>query len=329
MPAIDGISLRGMKGRSGRAPGSNTNAPAPLPGPLVIGGLGGSGTRLVAEIAQELGFFLGRDLNRQKDNLWFTLLIKARLWYAKQRRAPDPDLRPGFDILERRLAGTGRLRRPEIVYTARAVSEAARVGHNQTGSGRGGWAFERAMSILRSRGPSTGARGWGWKEPNSHIVLEQLVSRFAGLRYVHTVRHGMEIAHRQKEEELHLWGPRFGVEVPAGVDDLAGAKLRYWAEANKRAASLGRDLLGDRFLLVSYDRLCEDPARGIASLIDFLDVRAPLELRHKLESVPRVRTPREIGTPREAFRTEDLAALEEFGFQVPAELLPPKEPSAT
>ncbi len=45
-------------------------------GPVVIGGVGGSGTRVVAAILSTLGFHLGNDLNESMDNLWTTLLFK-------------------------------------------------------------------------------------------------------------------------------------------------------------------------------------------------------------------------------------------------------------
>src|SRR6266550_6138718 len=44
--------------------------------PVAIGGVGGSGTRLVAEILRHLGYYMGRDLNEASDNLWFTLLFR-------------------------------------------------------------------------------------------------------------------------------------------------------------------------------------------------------------------------------------------------------------
>ena len=44
--------------------------------PVVVGGVGGSGTRLIAECLKEAGYFMGADINDAKDNLWFTLLFK-------------------------------------------------------------------------------------------------------------------------------------------------------------------------------------------------------------------------------------------------------------
>ena len=49
-------------------------------GPVVIGGVGGSGTRVVVEIMRRLGVYTGSDLNKAGDNKWFTLLCKLPRW---------------------------------------------------------------------------------------------------------------------------------------------------------------------------------------------------------------------------------------------------------
>ena len=43
--------------------------------PVVVGGIGGSGTRVIAEMLVELGCHIGDDLNKSLDNLWFVLLF--------------------------------------------------------------------------------------------------------------------------------------------------------------------------------------------------------------------------------------------------------------
>jgi len=37
--------------------------------PIVVGGLGGSGTRVIALMLERLGFFMGDDLNHAHDNM--------------------------------------------------------------------------------------------------------------------------------------------------------------------------------------------------------------------------------------------------------------------
>lgn len=55
----------------------------PKKGPVVIGGIGGSGTRIVAEILSRWGFYIGNDLNKFNDKLLYTLLFKRPKWYYK------------------------------------------------------------------------------------------------------------------------------------------------------------------------------------------------------------------------------------------------------
>ena len=43
---------------------------------VAAGGVGGSGTRLVAELLRGLGLQMGSDLNVSLDTRWFTLLFK-------------------------------------------------------------------------------------------------------------------------------------------------------------------------------------------------------------------------------------------------------------
>ncbi|MED4206763.1 sulfotransferase [Neobacillus mesonae] len=51
-------------------------------GPVVIGGVGGSGTRVAAEILKELGYYLG-PLNKSNDNIQFAKLFGNPEWFIK------------------------------------------------------------------------------------------------------------------------------------------------------------------------------------------------------------------------------------------------------
>ena len=46
--------------------------------PVAIGGVGGSGTRLVAQLLSGAGIHMGDDLNGSSDTLWFTLFSAPR-----------------------------------------------------------------------------------------------------------------------------------------------------------------------------------------------------------------------------------------------------------
>ncbi|MDX1409058.1 MAG: hypothetical protein R3330_13010, partial [Saprospiraceae bacterium] len=52
--------------------------------PVIVGGIGGSGTRVVAEILQASGVYLGTYLNAALDNVFFARLItKDPEWWTR------------------------------------------------------------------------------------------------------------------------------------------------------------------------------------------------------------------------------------------------------
>ena len=76
--------------------------------PLVIGGLGGSGTRVVADILLAQGWYLGQDLNRAKDNLLFTLLFKRPYWRKQLSNGVAP-FQHHMELFERRTVHDGEV----------------------------------------------------------------------------------------------------------------------------------------------------------------------------------------------------------------------------
>ena len=57
---------------------------------LAVGGVGGSGTRVVAEILKECGYFIGGSLNPASDNLWFSYLLRRPDW--SEQFPPDENI---------------------------------------------------------------------------------------------------------------------------------------------------------------------------------------------------------------------------------------------
>ena len=64
--------------------------------PVVVGGVGGSGTRVIAQLLQSLDFDMGSDLNESLDDLSFTALFKRpSLWPIDQHL---PQLEEALDV---------------------------------------------------------------------------------------------------------------------------------------------------------------------------------------------------------------------------------------
>ena len=280
-------------------------------GPVVIAGVGGSGTRAVAKVVQELGFFLGDCLNESLDNLWFPLLFRRPAWYDRASRA-GTEIVAAFDLFKRAaqhgLGGALSADEREILREAVATSRFAARETIQ----------EIADGMIASGPPHADARGFGWKAPNSHIYMPYLAACFPRMRFVHVIRHGLDMAYSSNQSQVALWAHLF--DLPStGASVTPRESVAYWIAANRRAVSIGRRLLGERFLLLDFDRLCSTPEPAIRRLAEFLGVEeldAP-RLRRLSELVE---TPESTGRyrehPRSDFTAEQLAAVREFGFEV-------------
>lgn len=285
-------------------------------GPIVIGGIGGSGTRVVAEILTCFGFYLGADLNGARDNLTFTLLFKRPAWYIRNKDN-FRHLETGLRILEKTMLTGKRLSLKEKFYLKRAVRDMSKYGHNREGQGKGEWALQRLPFIKNPVIPDPAIyTGWGWKEPNSHLLIPVMNNFFPGFKYIHTVRHGLDMAYSSNQQQLFNWGPLFGVPLPVHENETPSASFRYWVEAHKRILALQKEIGRDRILILNFDRLCEDPERGIREILEFLGIQPSEELLARAAKLPV--TPKTAGRwrqhPEDVFDENDLEFLRKMGF---------------
>lgn len=295
-------------------------------GPIVVGGVGGSGTRLVAQVLLDLGFHLGNDLNASFDNLWFTLLLMRPRWFNAEPSAIAGEVDVALTILGRALRGEA-LSAAETALATAAAEETRRVGYSLTPAGAGtgdwnvepgeSWAHARLASLLEAtRAAPPAAVGWGWKEPNSHVFLPELDRAFDRLRFVLVVRHGLDMAFSDNRHQLVNWGARYGVGAGRGAGAAHGGSARrggsaerrvgaeggdsapkgrhdprqaleFWVAANQRAISYGAAHLRDRFLIVNYDRMCRSPEAEVRRLCGFVDREPPVEQLRRLARLPR------------------------------------------
>lgn len=111
--------------------------------PVVIGGLGGSGTRVHAAFSQLAGYYLGSDLNQAHDNQWVILLMSAG------RSSSRIDVsRPWPQACSRRSScGGGRMTSEERRLLCRTTLDVARRGN----AVKGLWAWCTAARLALAR----------------------------------------------------------------------------------------------------------------------------------------------------------------------------------
>lgn len=229
------------------------------PRPISIGGVGGSGTRVVAALFRDLGYYLGDDLNEAYDNLWFTLLFKRRSILLQT----ELEFRRLVDLFFKRMTFPERLSRQDAKLGF-GLAEMGRLQHSQE------WLLERAHSFSRGAPSRRENQPWGWKEPNTHIVIDRILAARPNLLYIHAVRHPIRMALSQNQNQLQNWGPIF---FERDVTIEPRLSLAYWCAAHRRILGFRQSILR-RMLFVDYDQLCADPDGQYTKIVQFSGVAA-------------------------------------------------------
>ena len=232
--------------------------------PVAIGGIGGSGTRVIAQLLIELGFDMGSDLNDSLDDLGFTALFKRLdLWPI------DANLRALEEALAVYITSRGCLTPPTITAEAHQVRAERLLTHIGKTSQwlEAGTLHDRVKKLAHIE---SGQTRWGWKEPNTLILLPYLMAALPQLKYIHMLRDGRDMAYSQNKNQLQLWGNSV-LGRPVDINCPQDA-LDYWCEAHRRLVSV-MDKYGHRILLIRLESCIEDTSATITRVMNFLDVK--------------------------------------------------------
>lgn len=273
--------------------------------PVAVGALGGSGTRVFARVLVGMGYYLGAWRNEADDNLLFSDMLKD-----PEAAAPD-----GYDRA-RNVARFVRAMQGGLPGPAdwAMVAEARRVCGKRAGPRQIAALWRRVLQT------SIGARrgsyiGWGWKEPFTHLFLDEFARQVPDLHYVHVLRHGLDMAFSANLMQLRLFAHRFDVPMPTSKAEAPVAQLQLWVESTRRVLDVAPTLFGDRFLLMRYDDLMTSPIPEITRLASFLGLDGididPLASGIQPTSVGRYRE-RDLSV----FPDDLLAEVEANGFAI-------------
>jgi hypothetical protein len=231
--------------------------------PIVIGGIGGSGTRVVTQLLQSLGFDMGSDLNESLDDLGFTALFKRpSLWPPESHQIQlEQALRVYLNARAQPYAKKSTSNtEPDFGTTLNAI----RREDSWIEAGK----LEDRLTALCSSQTATSPL-WGWKEPNTHLFLPFLLAAMPKLKYVHVVRHGLDMAHSRNQTQLNVWGKQLlnrAISAHSPDDSLA-----FWCATQERMMGIQAQM-PSRVLILRFESLFEEPQSTLASLGKFLNL---------------------------------------------------------
>lgn len=242
---------------------------------IAIGALGGSGTRAVAAIFINLGFYMGDDLNNSNDNLLFTRMFKNPDWY---RNSLNTQKRLRLQIFEKYMAGRSLdpYEFDELYYAVKT-----NLTHVTNLS-----SFKKWIESLYSTREKKNV--WGWKEPNTQIFILEILEYFSKLKYIHVLRHGLDMAFSNNTQQLENWGWKFGIVLNGNEteSELAVKQLDYWIESTKFILK-NKTIHDDRILILNHSNFCTNQKTEIDKILDFCDLKPNIEILNNLYKIPK------------------------------------------
>lgn len=200
--------------------------------PVVIGATGGSGTRVVARIVHGAGVFIGTNRNVSEDAMEFVVFYDR--WINRF------------------------LCKVEVPFTdAETTAMEAE--------------FRDCIARHRAGIPDE-TTGWGWKEPRSVYLLPFFHERFPGMKFLHVVRDGRDMAFSANQNQLRKHGEALLDRDDGGLPTPVRAAA-LWNRINLAAADYGEAAMGPCYLRIRFEELCRDPKGAIATICAFLGCR--------------------------------------------------------
>lgn len=271
---------------------------------VAVGALGGSGTRAVAQLLIQMGIYMGDPLNFANDNTFYTACFMNPQW---KQTSSLQDIENRISIFETYMRA-GEISNSDLNNIERLPYS---LSHQ--------YPPELFPYLRKKKNSNDTLNHWGWKEPNTHIYLRELADYFPRLKYIHVLRHGLDMAFAKNKKQLINWGSLYGIEAHSEEDEtsLAQKQLEYWIRSTQAVLKTAEEKLGDRFYLLRYEDFCLEPKKHIPELLKFLGFKGSIDQK-KLNKVFKLSkgSGRYKDHKLDIFSSQQLAALQNLGFSV-------------
>jgi hypothetical protein len=258
---------------------------------IAVGGLGGSGTRILAEIFQLGGIDMGSRLNRALDDLWFTALFKEK----------DSSLPKDQIASQKRFDLYIKLRQEQRINPL--LFRELKKLMKQNGDPRI-FSDPPLAYLWNSKKPK---EIWGWKEPNTHLYANTLVEKNRGLHYFHLVRDGRYMADSTNQQQFNNWQHLF--DLPSN-ESKQRQRFLFWLEANEAIDRLSQ-IHPERVHIIRYEDLVLNPLETVKYIFESIEFEIDSEtIIDKMQFKPIKPSLNSF-----ALNENDLLRLEKIGYK--------------
>ena len=249
--------------------------------PIVVLGSGGSGTRVIAEVLMKCGCYIGRNLNAALDNMDFAFTFPARILWLK-KNFPFETLDQRKSVMEAlslflKLNFKERLTLKDRFFYLRTFSEYLQ-GDNfrllRTRPLRERFANFLTHHRNKPSSPSNSTANyvkWGFKLPGAILCLNSLIDSFPGIKIVHMVRDGRDMAFGKNQVLVLFYADLFGLDRKYSAEN----SFAFWSRVNRWAYDLCKKrLVEDQYHVMRFEDICLQPKREIDRLLAFVELQA-------------------------------------------------------
>ena len=237
--------------------------------PIVFGGVGGSGTRLFAQIMYLLNVYMGNCINDTEDNLMFTFLFKNK----DVLKLNDKEIDNLIYMFQKGMEGKSNFNEIEKNILKNLYETHTKQNYLYDKKK----VYEKFLNNSVSNQYKNDSK-WGWKEPNTHIILEKLIKYYPKIKYIHVMRNGLDMAFSKNQNQLKFW---------TDLKPTPKNSLHYWVNVHKKIFKLQQQY-PQNILFIDFDDFCLNPEKNIPILLNFIEVPVNDALIIKIKSIIKV-----------------------------------------
>jgi hypothetical protein len=231
--------------------------------PVIVVGMHRSGTRLIVEVLERLGVFMGADRQADAESVTF-MAINEGLLHQCGAFWSEP------------MSAHFALAQPDFAERLAESAEHALISQLSSYGGTSGW----------PRGNAEQIPVFGWKDPRNTFTLPVWTRVFPNARVLHIVRHGVDVAQSLARRHARALLSATGERAPSALTVIRDHALgvlssrRGWTldeaftmwEQYVEKARLESADLGPRALEIRFEDLLTRPERVVPAISRFCGV---------------------------------------------------------